>query len=310
MKTNEVTTEDLQRSVLAVPPLARRADLALEEAENIRLIRHLEQGGVSTLMYGGNANFYHIPVSEYESTLTFLARAVADDTWVIPSFGPDYGRLVDQAGILQRTAFPTAMALPQPTTATNEGIVAGLQEAVQRFGRPIILYVKHDRYLPAATVGRLVADGSVIAVKYAVVRDQPADDAYLGELIEEVGAQRVISGIGERPVIAHFNTFGLRAFTSGSVCIAPNLSMAILAALTRGDVATAQRLREAFLPLEDQRDSIHPVRVLHEAVRLCGIADTGPVLPLLDNLTPAEQARVAEPARALFAEARRLAATR
>ncbi|HYW75980.1 MAG TPA: dihydrodipicolinate synthase family protein [Gammaproteobacteria bacterium] len=308
MKTSGVTIEDLQRSVLAVPPLARRADLTLEEAENNNLIRYLEQGGISTLMYGGNANFYHIPVSEYESTLAFLARAVADDTWVIPSFGPDYGRLVDQAAILQHTAFPTAMALPQPTTATAGGIVAGLQEAVQRFGRPIILYIKHDRYLSAATVGRLVANGSVVAVKYAVVRDRPAEDAYLGELVAEVGAQRVISGIGERPVIAHFETFGLRAFTSGSVCIAPNLSMAILAALTRRDVATAQRLREAFLPLEDQRDAINPARVLHEAVRLCRIADTGPVLPLLDNLSPAEQARVAPPAQALFAEARHQAA--
>jgi len=141
-----------------------------------------------------------------------------------------------------------------------------------------------------------------------VVRDRPAEDAYLGELVAEVGAQRVISGIGERPVIAHFETFGLRAFTSGSVCIAPNLSMAILAALTRRDVATAQRLREAFLPLEDQRDAINPARVLHEAVRLCRIADTGPVLPLLDNLSPAEQARVAPPAQALFAEARHQAA--
>lgn len=308
MKTGKVTTRDLRSSVLAVPPLARDADLALNQAENIKLIRHMERGGVSTLMYGGNANFYHIPVSTYEHTLAFLAEAVAEGTWVIPSLGPDYGRLVDQASILAHTDFPTAMVLPQVFPVTTGGIVSGLKEASQRFGRPVILYIKQDRYLPATVVRRLVEDGTVCAVKYAVVRENPADDFYLGELVSEVGADRLISGIGERPVIDHVQHFGLAAFTSGSVCVAPNVSMAILDALHRQDFGTARHLREAFLPLEDQRDGISPIRVLHEAIGLCGIADMGRILPLLDNLTEAERTRVRQPAQDLFAFAREFAA--
>ena len=34
----------------------------------------LETGGVRTLMYGGNANFYHLPTSEYAATLDFIAE--------------------------------------------------------------------------------------------------------------------------------------------------------------------------------------------------------------------------------------------
>ena len=52
----------IQASVIAVPPLARREDLSFDAIENGRLIRHIESGGVSTLLYGGNALFYHIRI--------------------------------------------------------------------------------------------------------------------------------------------------------------------------------------------------------------------------------------------------------
>ena len=88
MKTSNVTFDDLSASVLAVPPLARDASLALNRVENKTLIRHLQAGGITTLLYGGNANFYNVPVSEYASTLVFLAQAVLKDTWIVPSVGP------------------------------------------------------------------------------------------------------------------------------------------------------------------------------------------------------------------------------
>src|SRR5689334_16613521 len=70
-----LTPDALTGSVLAVPPLARKADYSLNDAENTRLIRHIESGGVRTLLYGGNANFYHLPLDEYDAVLTYLAHA-------------------------------------------------------------------------------------------------------------------------------------------------------------------------------------------------------------------------------------------
>jgi hypothetical protein len=58
LKTGNVTRADLARSVLSVPPPARHADLTLNATANRAVIRHLEAGGVSTLLYGGNADFY------------------------------------------------------------------------------------------------------------------------------------------------------------------------------------------------------------------------------------------------------------
>lgn len=302
MKTSKVTPQDLAASVFAVLPLGRNQDLSVNEAQNSKLISHIEAGGVSTLMYGGNANFYHIPVSQYAETLAFAAEAAGSDTWVIPSMGPDYGRLIDQATILARTDFPTAMALPQTYPVTVEGIAAGLRDAAQRFGRPLILYVKQDRYLPVTTVRSLLEEGTVCAVKYAVVRQDPSVDPFLRELVDEIGPDPLISGIGERPVISHFRDFGLRAFTSGSVCLAPTVSMSVLSALQAGDFETALRMREALMPMEDLRDAISPIRVLHDAVTLSGIANMGRMLPMLDNLSTQERARVRGPAQQVLAD--------
>lgn len=307
MKTTPVTTADLSASVLAVPPLARRADLALDPDANRALIRHLETGGVRTLMYGGNANFYHLPTSEYAATLDFIARAAGADTWVIPSAGPDYGRLMDQAAILRDLAFPTAMALPFGKPSNDSGVATALRRFAERFGRPIVAYVKGLGYLEPATLGALAKDGVICAIKYAIVREHPSDDPYLADLVEQVDKALIVSGIGERPAIVHWRDFGLRAFTSGSVCVAPRGSMRLLALLKSGDYDAAAKIRAAYIPFEDQRDALGPIRVLHDGVTLAGIAEMGPTLPMVSNLTAAERARVQPIAKALLAHDRALA---
>ena len=238
MKTSAVTAADLARSVLAVPPLARNGDLTLNPAANAALIRHLEAGGVSTLMYGGNANFYNIGLYEYGAVLDFLEQTAAAESWVIPSVGPDFGKLLDQARVLRTRAFPTAMVLPQTFPATPDGCEKAIRMFADSYGRKVIVYIKAENYLTPAHVGRLVDAGVVAAIKYAVVRDDPADDPLLRAILERVDPKLVVSGIGERPAVAHLRDFGLAAFTSGSVCVAPRGSMRML------DALQAERLRD------------------------------------------------------------------
>lgn len=310
MKTTPVSPADLSASVLAVPPLARHGDLTLNAAANRALIRHLEEGGVRTLMYGGNANFYHLPLSEYAATVDFLADAAGQDSWVIPSAGADYGKLMDSAAILRSRAFPTAMALPFDKPANDSGVATALRKFADRLGKPIIAYVKALGYIEPKTLGALAKDGVLCAIKYAIVRDDPARDTYLDELVQQVDRSLIISGIGERPAIVHWRDFGLRAFTSGSVCVGPRGSMRILALLKAGDYEAAQKLRAAYIPLEDQRDARGPIRVLHDAVTLAGIADMGPILPMISSLGTAERNAVQAAAAALLAHDRSLAAAK
>ena len=62
-------------------------------------------------------------------------------------------------------------------------------------------------------------------------------------------------------------------------------------------------LRKRHMPFtinKDLRDQWNPIRVLHEAYRLTGLANTGPIPPLLSNISY-EQANTVEPvAKALL----------
>jgi dihydrodipicolinate synthase/N-acetylneuraminate lyase len=287
--------------VIAVPPLARKPDLSLSEDANRALIRHIESGGVRSLMYGGNANFSNVPVSEYARTLDFLEAAVAKDTWLLPSAGPDYGKLVDQAAMLRSRRFPTAMVLPAQPPSNDAGVARAIGRFAEILGKPVVVYIKADNQISVQTVGTLIDDGLVCSVKYGTIRNDPKVDPYLRALVDRIGTDLLVSGIGERPAIAHWREFGLRAFTSGSVCIAPGASMRLLQSLQKNDFPKAEKIRAAFLPFEDCRDAMGPIRVLHDAVTLAGTADMGPILPLLSNLEPAERAKVLPAARALLA---------
>jgi dihydrodipicolinate synthase/N-acetylneuraminate lyase len=290
----------LIESVLAVPPLCRNADLSPNPAENAKLIRHIEAGGVTTLLYGGNANFYHLPLSEYDAALAMLEQLAGGGTLVIPSVGPAFGVMMDQARLLRRHKFPTAMILPQQGITTSAGVEEGVRRFVEAAGMPALLYIKQDGFIEVEHVGRLADGGLLSGIKYATVRADPAKDDYLRQLAQRVDRRLIISGIGEQPAVAHLRDFGLGGFTSGCVCIAPRLSASMLAAMRKGDWQQAERLRLIFKPLEDLRNAINPIRVLHEAVRLAQIADTGKALPLLSNLEERDWARVSEAARALL----------
>jgi len=303
MKTTPVTKVDFQRSVLAVPPIARNADFSLNEAANRALIHYLEAGGIRTLMYGGNANFYHLGLSDLEAAARQLMDLAGADTWVIPSIGPEYGKALDQARLLADFDFPTVMVLPTGFPATPVGAAIGLRKIAERCGRPVIAYVKSDNYLHPADLGALVRDGLVCAVKYGVIRKNPAEDLYLSQILQHVERDRVVSGIGERPAPQHLRKFGLVSFTSGAVSIAPHLSMALLAALKTGAHDDAQRIQAEFLAIEDLRDANGPIPALHSAVTLSGIADMGPMLPMLSEVAdPAIRETIERAARALRAK--------
>ena len=292
MKTSPVKPADLAQSVLAVPPLARHPDLSLDRVANAKLIKHIEAGGIRTMMYGGNANFYHVGAYELAGILDFLAETAGENTWMIPSIGPDYGKMIDQVDIMRSRAFPTAMVLPQFAPISIEGTAAGLRRVADRFGRPLILYIKDEGRVTADGVARLFEDGVLCGVKYAIPRANPAEDALLKDLVARIGNDRIVSGMGERPAIAHLKEFKLAAFTSGLVCIAPRTSNSLLAAIRRGDWTEAERIRQIFVSGEDLREKHGFIPVLHDAVTFSGIADMGRMLPLLSNTPEAIHAPV------------------
>ena len=292
MQTSPVTSEQFSQSVLAVPPLARDENLNIRRDNNAKIIRHIEDGGVSMLLYGGNANLYHVRPSEYESLLQLLEEVSAENTLVIPAVGPAYGTMMDQAAVLKSTKYPTVMVLPTKVVMTEPGLMTGFRHFVEAIDRPAVLYIKEEGYISPEGAAELVEDGLVSFIKYAIVRDDPSNDEFLSRLVDRVDPSRICSGIGEQPALVHMTKFRCSGYTSGCVCVNPVLSQKMLAAITAGDYDLAENIRKQFLPLEDLRNEINPIRVLHEAVELSGIAVTGPHLPLLSSLADSAKPKV------------------
>jgi dihydrodipicolinate synthase/N-acetylneuraminate lyase len=292
MKTSPFDPAHLNESVFAVPPLARTASLELSAEENAKIIRFLESGGVRSILYGGNAVFYHVRLAEYASLLAMLADAAGAETTIVPSIGPAYGFAIDQLDVLRDFEFPTVMLLPSRDVVDQSGIASGVRQIAERLGKPIVLYLKFDRWLDPQLIKSLESDGVISWIKYAVVRDDPADDDYLRECLDVFPGGRIVSGIGEQPAITHLRDFGVTGFTSGCVCVAPDRSMQMLRAIQQGDFDTAESIRNWFRPLEDLRNEINPIRVLHHAVAAANIAETGPLPPLLSDLPADVVARI------------------
>ena len=305
MRTAPITPEDLA-DIFAVPPLARRADTqrTLDFEANARIVRHISDGGITRFLYGGNAQLYHITLADYEALLDWLAEQ-PDDLWMIPSAGPSYGRAMDQARLLRRYAFPCLMMLPCSDPRDAPGLECGLREISAAADTKLILYLKGTHHFGADpeagldAVARLVDEGICVGIKYAVVRDDPSEDAYLEALLRRVDRRLVISGLGERPAVVHLRQWRLPGFTTGSGCIQPQLCRRLLDACRREDAAEAEALRRRFLPLEDLRDAWNPARVLHRATGLAGIAETGPLLPFLSPLSEEQLRTIAPVARTL-----------
>ena len=304
MRTSILEVDDFQ-GVFAVPPLARKRDAnrAIDFDQNDLIVRHITSGGITRLIYGGNAFLYHFALAEYEQLLDWLAGL---DAWAIPSVGPDYGRAIDQAALLRKHRFPCAMVLPCSDPRDAAGLDRGYREIAEAADTRLILYLKDednfgpDKEAGLDTVARLVDSGVCVAIKYAVVRTDPSHDPYLESLLGRVDRQFVISGIGERPAIVHLRDWKLPGFTTGSGCVAPRISQMLFETCAAGDFEQAERWRGEFIPLEDLRDRFGPAKVLHSAIESAGIAQTGAVSPYLSLLSQEHLEKLAPVARDLF----------
>src|SRR5262245_33228613 len=143
MRRQPIVLDDLC-GVFAVPPLARRGDTQrIHEAQNNRVVQHIVGGGITRLLWGGNAFLYHVTLADYESLLAWMTT-LPDRVWAIPSIGPSFGRAIDQVPLIRAQGFPTAMLLPCNDPRDAEGLERGVRELSASAGIPLILYLKEE----------------------------------------------------------------------------------------------------------------------------------------------------------------------
>lgn len=301
MKQPALTPADFAKAVVAVPPLALNREGVVDPAANRRLMEHIAGGGISTLLYGGNANLYHYGASMFREALAILFDQCPANARILFSIGPDFGKAMDQVEDIRRAGVNNVLLLPTAFPSDPRGVAEGARRIADRLGFGIVLYVKRDAYVEADALGHLVEDGAVSFVKYAVERRDPAEDAYLDSLIAVVGLANISSGMGETPIHDHIGGRGMATFTSGAVCIAPTASDELLQLYRAGRQDEALRLSQPFLEFERQRASLGGTAVLHDAVTISGIADCGPLTPMVSSLTEAGKARLLPSVQGLMA---------
>ena len=74
----------------------------------------------------------------------------------------------------------------------------------------------------------------------------------------------------------------------------------MLIALQKGDMSRVESIRRKFEVLEELRNEINPVRVLHAAVKMTNLAETGPLQPMISEISGSETARVEKAAMDLL----------
>ncbi len=294
-----LTPQDYARSVVAVPPIALTQEGVVAEAANRAIMSHIADGGVSTVLYGGNANLYHFGAESFREALAVLFANCPENLRILFSVGPDFGKAMDQAGDILKAGVRNVLLLPMAFPSDARGVAEGARRLADRLGFGIVLYVKRDNYIDPDALGRLIEDGAVDFVKYAVERSDAASDSYLERLIVAIGTDKIASGMGETPIHDHIGMRKMATFTSGAVCIAPAAANELLELYRAGNFGQARNLIQPFLDFEVTRAKLGGTSVLHDGITLSGIADCGPLMPLVSNLDDDEKALITPQVNAL-----------
>lgn len=302
-----LTAADYSASVVAVPPIALTVDGRVDMAANARIMQHIVGGGIGVLLYGGNANLYHFGSALYREAVEGLHDTLPAGGSILFSVGPDFGRALEQTAELRRLGVKNVMLLPTAFPSSPPGVAEGVRRVADTLGHAIVLYIRREHYLDPNTLATLIDEGAVSFVKYAVERQNPADDAYLDALLHAVPAPLVASGMGETPIMDHIGRRRLATFTSGAVCIAPRTVGNLLALLRADLLEKANDAVAPFVEFERLRNRFGGIAMLHDAIALAGIADTGPMLPMLANLDARARAAVAPSVQSLLAAEAKLA---
>ncbi|MFO0888099.1 MAG: dihydrodipicolinate synthase family protein [Isosphaeraceae bacterium] len=256
-------------------------------------------GSFARAMYGagirvflpaaGTGEFHSLGVDEAASCVAAVRAAVGPDAVVIAPIGMglahalSLGRRAIEAGADALLVMP-----PIHSYLSDAGLRDYFRTLMDALPLPFLAYKKG----PAPSdelLGELGASGRLVGVKYAV-NDV---DAVTRFCAANAGRLRVYCGTAER-FAPFFHLAGANGYTSGAGNLCPRLTLALHAALAKGDYARAMDLQRVLRPIEDFRaragDSYN-ISVLKAGIRLTGF-DFGPPRPPLRRLAAAEEVEI------------------
>lgn len=248
--------------------------------------------GVHILVANGNTGeFYGLTTAEAETMVHSIAEQIGGRVPLLGGVGRSIGDAVALARASKK-AGATALMVHQPPDpfVSPRGVIAYVQRIAEAGdGLPLMLYLRNDG-IGLDTIEKLCGIEGVAGVKWAA-----PTPLRLAEAIRRSSPEIVwVGGLAETwapPLYA----VGARGFTSGLINVWPAQSVAIHAALDKGDYAEANRLiaqMQGFEEIRAEEQNGTNVTGVKTALSLMG-NDCGPTRPPSAwPLTPAQTTRL------------------
>jgi 4-hydroxy-tetrahydrodipicolinate synthase len=263
-------------SGILVTPFDR--DDRLAPARLKPIVDRAVRAGVHALVANGNTGeFYGLTHAEAEKMVHAVGEQVAGRSVLIGGVGKNAG---DACALARASRAAGAQALmvhqpPDPFVAPR-GVVAYVERIAEAGGGlPLMLYLRNDG-IGLDAIEKLCRVPGVAGVKWACPTPMR-----LAEAIRRCDPDIVwVDGLAE-PWAPPFFAVGARGFTSGLINVWPEHSMAIHAALEKGDFAEARNLIDVMAPFEELRAEEQNgtnVTVVKAALQLMG-EDCGATRP-------------------------------
>jgi 4-hydroxy-tetrahydrodipicolinate synthase len=261
-------------TVAAVPVTPFGPDGSADWECHGRLISRLIDAGITLVTPNGNTGeFYSLSAAETEAATESAIRAARGRAEVLAGVGHDLDTAT-RAATHARAAGARMIMVHQPVSPylSADGWVdyhVAIAQAVPDMG--VVLYIRDPRIggQHIQRLGELCPN--VVGVKYGV-----RDLVRFAAVARDAGLDRFtwLAGLAELTAPGCW-AYGATGFTSGLANVAPELSLALLAALRGGDYAAARKLWQkcrAFEELRAADSSADNVSVVKEALAQLGLA--------------------------------------
>ena len=255
----------------------------------LRLIRRLADAGIHNLMAAGNTGeFFSLSLDEIRQVHAVTAEAAEGKCLVSAAVG----RSLVEATALARDAIAAGAGAimghhPMDPFASPSAQVDYFLALADAATVPFIAYVRTDTF-SINDFRRLAAHGNVAGVKFA-----STNLMLLAEVIRRTEDLPAIWVCGLAEAWAPpFYAIGARGFTSGFANVFPDVSLAVHAALSRGDYVAARQLINRFSGFEELRTHYRNgsnVTVVKEALGMLGFEVGAVRLPGVPGLAEAER---------------------
>jgi 4-hydroxy-tetrahydrodipicolinate synthase len=263
-------------SGILVTPFDREDRLAPARLKPI--VERAIRAGVHALVANGNTGeFYGLTAHEAETMVHAVAEQVGGRSVLIGGVG----KSVHDACALARASRAAGAAVlmvhqPPDPFVSPRGVVAYVERIADAGGGlPLMLYLRNDA-IGLDAIEKLCRVPGVAGVKWAC-----PTPLRLAEAIRRCDPGIVwVDGLAE-PWAPPFFAVGARGFTSGLINVWPEHSMAIHAALEKGDYPLARKLIDVMAGFEDLRAEEQNgtnVTVVKAALQLMG-EDCGATRP-------------------------------